>query len=156
MPKGKYPRAPLQTRFEAKVRKMENGCHEWQSTIHRDGYGKFWNGGGQMQAHRVAYSIYKGDPGDQWVLHTCDNRKCVNPDHLYLGTAAENTQDMFRRGRAIGNTRTDLDTVTRAQALYALGFSQQAIADMLGLYQTTISKYVRNAQKRLHGVTSCL
>lgn len=154
MPKGKYPRASLQTRFEAKVKKMESGCHEWQSTLHRDGYGKFWDGRSQTQAHRMAYSIYKGDPADHWVLHRCDNRKCVNPEHLYLGDAAQNTKDMFNRGRAIGNARANLDTVLRAQAFYALGFSQQKIADMLGLYQTTISKYVRNAQKRLQGVTT--
>jgi hypothetical protein len=117
MPKGKYPRASLQTRFEAKVKKMENGCHEWQSTIHRDGYGKFWDGRGQTQAHRIAYAIYKGNPFDQWVLHTCDNRRCVNPDHLYLGTPTQNAQDMFRRGRAVGRTRATLDVVVRAKAL---------------------------------------
>ena len=153
MPKGKYPQISLQTRFEAKVKKMESGCHEWQSTIHRDGYGKIWWDGRQVQAHRVAYMIYTGDPGDQWVLHSCDNRKCVNQNHLYLGTAAKNTQDMFERGRAVGNTRAGLDVVQRAQALYALGFSQQKIADKLGIDQTTVSKYVRNAQKRLQGVS---
>ena len=63
MPKGKYPQISLQTRFEAKVKKMESGCHEWQSTIHRDGYGKIWWDGRQVQAHRVAYMIYTGDPG---------------------------------------------------------------------------------------------
>jgi hypothetical protein len=154
MPKGKYPRASLQARFDAKVKRTESGCHEWQSTFHRDGYGKFWHVDRQVQAHRMAYMIYKGDPGDQWVLHKCDNRKCVNPEHLYLGTPAQNTSDMFERGRAIGNTRTSLDVVQRAQAFYALGFSQQKIADMLGIYQTTISKYVRNAQKRLQGASS--
>lgn len=149
MPKGVFPRKGLRERFEAKVKAVNSGCHEWQSTLHRDGYGKFWYEGGQVQAHRVAYLIYKGEvPDGMWVLHSCDNRKCVNPDHLYLGDAKKNTADMFSRGRAIGNTQHDIAKVEKALRLYAEGRSQQSIADELGIHQTTISKYLRGVQRR--------
>lgn len=150
MPKGVYPRKSLKARFEAKVAVVESGCHEWQSTIHRDGYGKFWHETGQVQAHRMAYQIYKGEvPEGLWVLHKCDNRKCVNPEHLYLGDAKQNVSDMHTRGRFVGRTKFGLDLVEKAKAMYAEGRSQQAIADELGINQTTVSKYIRGAQKRL-------
>ena len=150
MPKGVYERRPLKERFEAKVKAVESGCHEWQSTLHRDGYGKFWLETGQVQAHRVAYQIYKGEIADGlWVLHTCDNRKCVNPDHLYLGTAKQNTNDMHKRARNVGRTKYSMELVEKARALYADGRSQQSIADELGIHQTTISKFIRGVQHRL-------
>lgn len=150
MPKGVYQRKSLKERFEAKVVAVDSGCHEWQSTIHRDGYGKFWHETGQIQAHRMAYMIHKGEiPDGQWVLHKCDNRKCVNPDHLYLGDAKQNCADMHSRGRNVGRMKYSMELVEKAKAMYAEGRSQQSIADELGINQTTISKYVRGAQKRL-------
>lgn len=149
MPKGIYPRKSLIERFGAKVKVVESGCHEWQSTLHRDGYGKFWYECGQIQAHRMSYMINLGEiPPDKWVLHKCDNRKCVNPDHLYLGDAKQNVQDMHSRGRNVGNTRYSPDVIDRAREMYSNGMSQQKIADELGINQTTVSKYVRGAQAR--------
>lgn len=150
MPKGVYERKPLEARFLEKVKMMESGCHEWQSTLHRDGYGKFWLETGQVQAHRVAYQIHKGEiPDDKWVLHTCDNRKCVNPEHLYLGTPKQNAKDMHDRARFVGRTKYGIEIVEKAKAMYAEGLSQQSIADELGIHQTTISKFIRGAQNRL-------
>jgi hypothetical protein len=129
---------------------MPSGCHEWQSTLHRDGYGKIWLNGAQIQAHRVAYRLYKGeDPGDKWVLHTCDNRKCVNPDHLFLGDAKANTLDMHSKGRNVGRTTVPMETVEQCQRMYSEGYSQQKIADHFGINQATVSKYIRRAQARL-------
>lgn len=137
-----------QQRFEEKVKKMDSGCHEWQSVLHRDGYGKFYYNGNQIPAHRAAYQIYKGEIGGFMVLHTCDNRLCVNPEHLYLGNAKQNTADMHERGRNVGNTKYSLDLVNEAKEMYASGMTQQQIANKLGIDQTTISKYVRGVQAR--------
>lgn len=137
-------------RFWAKVERVESGCHEWQSTIHRDGYGKFWFNGKQVQAHRVAYILQVGEIGERLhVLHRCDNRKCVNPAHLYLGTPKQNTQDKIDRCGWHGNMRFPFDVVERARELYKTGMTQQKIADELGIHQTQVSRYI-NGKQRLH------
>lgn len=86
-------------RFMSKVKKQPSGCWEWQNTRNRGGYGGFGYKGKVWAAHRWSYYYHKGDPGDLMVCHTCDNRKCVNPEHLWLGTASDNMKDMVAKGR---------------------------------------------------------
>ena len=138
------------SRFALKVLQVESGCHEWQSTIRYDGYGKFWLNGKQEQAHRVAYLLYRGDiPCGAWVLHHCDNRKCVNPEHLYIGTAAQNSQDRSRRLRYACRKLTAYD-VAQIRELFALGeWSQVKLADRFGVGQAHISRIVRGDQRVL-------
>lgn len=80
----------------------ENGCWEWTSSIcSQTGYGKFlFNGKKDYGAHRASYILLVSEipPGD-WVLHHCDNRKCVNPDHLFLGNHTDNMRDAQAKGR---------------------------------------------------------
>lgn len=136
-------------RFSIKVRPVESGCHEWQSTLHRDGYGKFWLNGGQVQAHRVAYLLHRGEiPEGRWVLHTCDNRKCVNPEHLYLGDAKDNARDKVERCSWWGRMKYSFETIQEIRARYdAGGVSQQQLADEYGCDQTQVSRYVRGTQR---------
>ena len=137
------------TRFSSKIIKMESGCHEWQSTLHRDGYGKFWFDGAQRPAHRVAWILFVGEiPEDKWVLHTCDNRKCVNPAHLYLGNAQQNVRDKIERCSWWGNMRLSFETIQEIRARYESGKeTQQQLAEEYGCNQTHISSLVRR-QKR--------
>jgi len=134
-------------RFKAKVVKTPCGCHEWQSTIHRDGYGRFYFNGKNMQAHRVAYVLKFGlIPEGGWVLHKCDNRKCVNPDHLYVGDAKQNSKDRTQRLRY--KVVVPISRVHEIRALYATGdLTQQKIAEMTGVRQTQVSRYVRGTQR---------
>jgi hypothetical protein len=89
-------------RFWEKVKLAAKGvCWERQAGLDKkNGYGKFGVPGGWDRAHRVAWRLVHGEiPKGMFVLHECDNPKCVNPNHLYLGTKKDNAQDRERRGR---------------------------------------------------------
>lgn len=79
-----------------------SGCLLWSAAHDPKGYGRFGRGYGNMlKAHRVAYKLATGrTPGQLFVTHSCDNPRCVNPDHLSLGTPASNMRERELRGRA--------------------------------------------------------
>lgn len=129
-------------RFLSKIKVVENGCHEWQSTLNKQGYGKFWFEGKQVPAHRMAYELLIGEiPKGMCVCHHCDNPKCVNPDHLFVGTHADNFQDMLSKGRQWGNRKLSTEAVGEILTLIQLGkYSQQSIAERYGISQITVSR----------------
>lgn len=73
----------------------QTSCVLWTGALNSGGYPVTWKDGKTVYAHRVAANAVKG----QVVLHTCDNPACVNPDHLKIGTAKDNSQDMVAKGR---------------------------------------------------------
>ncbi|MCT7971173.1 HNH endonuclease signature motif containing protein [Laspinema olomoucense] len=75
-------------------------CWNWVKSIGNDGYGKAKRKGKTIRAHRLSYTFYKGEiPEGMFVCHSCDNPKCVNPEHLWLGSHYENEIDKTRKGR---------------------------------------------------------
>jgi hypothetical protein len=78
----------------------ETGCHEWVGTIKTNGYGSLMFQGKMMLAHRASFEHFKGPlVAGLNVNHKCDNRPCINPDHLYQGTQEQNIADMIERKR---------------------------------------------------------
>lgn len=135
------PRSDVYKRFKDKVKIVDSGCHEWQSTIKRDGYGQFHHDGRAQRAHKVSYELFKGEvPSGVVIMHTCDNKKCVNPDHLKLGTTRDNIADMDAKKRRGTKSKLTNADVAEIKKMLADRHSQQSIADKFGVYQTTISR----------------
>ncbi|MGW2169160.1 HNH endonuclease signature motif containing protein [Streptomyces sp. NPDC001705] len=93
--------APRPELFWPKVQWTRDGCWEWGASRHRNGYGQFHLPGKRHAlAHRASWLLLFGPiPDGLHVLHRCDNRPCVRPDHLFLGTRVDNMQDMAAKGR---------------------------------------------------------
>lgn len=88
-------------RFWGKTQRRESGCLEWMAGKFERGYGAFQIAGKTRKAHRLSWEISHGPiPSGMFVCHKCDNPACVDPEHLFLGTAKDNNQDMVNKGRA--------------------------------------------------------
>lgn len=134
----------------------ETGCWEWTGWIHPKGYGILTNHKlVKTRAHRFSYRKYRGPISDgKMVLHHCDNRKCVCPDHLYLGDARKNMADALARGRRKHvPSKLTYSMVLNIRVLYARGrHSMQNLADIYLVDQQTISLLLKG---RTHAKVAC-
>lgn len=122
-----------------------SGCWEWQGCRPR-GYGQIRLDGGMRLAHRAAWKAFRGPiPDGLCVLHRCDNPPCLNPEHLFIGTRADNNADKAAKGRARGavmpgrsNPSAKLTEDEVRQIRASVGQTQRALAARFGVTQPQI------------------
>jgi hypothetical protein len=139
-----------QQRFWEKVEKSPSGCWVWTARRSRSGYGEF-RYGTTVRAHRFSWLIANGSiPDGMFVCHRCDTPACVNPAHLFLGTADDNNKDRDRKGRAVfargesnGATYLTWDQVRGIRARYSEIRNAAAISRELGVAYKTVVNIVR-------------
>lgn len=129
-------------RFISKVEITEN-CWIWKAGKMKSGYGLFWLDK-QGSAHRASWILHNGEiPKGLCVCHKCDNPSCVNPDHLFLGTHKENTQDAIKKKRLVlQKTKIPKDQHDKIIHLYENGMTQREIGKIYNANQRQIWKII--------------
>ena len=128
-------------------KKFENACWEWGGRINDGGYGFVMFKGRYVMAHRKAWERHNGPiPEGLVVCHKCDNRRCINPHHMFLGTDADNVADMDAKGRRVvlrgsknGTAKLNEESVLKVKALLRDGSGLPEIAERFGVSVSTIS-----------------
>lgn len=127
-------------------------CWEWRGEIIRGkspgkgGYGRFVYLDRRVSAHRFAWEASRGEiPEGLWVLHRCDNRKCCNVEHLFLGTRQDNIRDMCEKGR--NNRKLSIEQVAEARAFYAKkNISQSTLAVRYGVSPAAVQNIMKKCR----------
>ena len=148
-PKSLHERIDDFWRYVKKDPNHPKKCWEWSKSLTTYGYGQFNINGCMWATHRLSYVIaHKIIPDGMCVCHKCDNAKCVNPDHLFLGTKNDNMQDMIQKGRAFHPTgenapmpKLSAQHVAEIRALYKMGFARKAtLARAYGIGRSAVGQ----------------
>lgn len=138
--------------FWSRVQKSE-GCWLWTGRLNDHGYGRFGLAGREPYAHHVSWVLHYGPkPAGAHVLHKCDVRNCVRPDHLFLGDQAVNSRDMWNKGRAVmaphhrgeqhGRSRFTEDQVREMRNRRSVGETLKSIGADFGASPGTVKNIV--------------
>jgi hypothetical protein len=149
-------------RFWSKVVKRDgpDGCWEWTGCRFPNGYGQLRVAGKSVGAHRLSWEMHHGPiPSGAQVLHRCDNKPCIRPDHLFLGSHTDNMADMVAKGRGRpgltvrperaprgtrnGNAKLTESDVREIRQRYDMGETQRGIAAAFGVTQGLVGHIVR-------------
>ena len=136
-------------RFWSKVQKTES-CWMWQNSCYTNGYGKFHYMGKHKRAHRVAWILVYGEiPKGLYVLHRCDEKRCVRPDHLFIGTQKENIRDAMQKKRFKPcRLPTSVETLAHIKAQYERGLGGvKKLAKMLHVSRQTVLRALNGVQR---------
>ena len=142
----------LHQRFEKFIMpEPMSGCWLWIGCLNNkaSGYGIFSSNNKPGLAHRMSYQMYKGEiPNGMCVLHSCDVRSCVNPDHLFLGTYFDNAKDMFSKGRntklraygeSVGGSKLKESDVLEIRNLKKIGVKTRFIVNKYNVTKENIN-----------------
>ncbi len=142
--------------FESKLTTTETGCKEWNGCRFLQGYGVVRMNGKNNKAHRVSLEIYLGRPihDNMFVLHSCNNPPCCNPDHLREGTHQENMNDKLDSGRQPRGEQNGKAKLTLKQVEEIRNnvnnLTQYQLADLYGVKRPCIAKIQRGKIWSLH------
>lgn len=158
MPKGIYKRKikSIEERFWKKVNKSRK-CWEWTACRNERGYGQIRIGRRAVLAHRVSWIIHFGGLSPYidslislCVLHKCDNPRCVNPSHLFLGTQQDNVVDKVKKGRQSSPhgeeshlSKLTEEEVNKIRELYKVGTSHKTIAKKFNISESNVGAIIR-------------
>lgn len=144
--------------IEDRVIISDRGCWVWKVSKNTAGYGQIRSCGGSWLAHRLAWSLYRGPiPAGLSVLHRCDNPPCCNPEHLFLGTAADNRLDAIAKGRQAHTLPAWASRIKRARSLTDEqvrlirhgGKKDRVFAEEMGVTRSTITRIRLGMRKQL-------
>ena len=143
-------RSDIKGRFLALVTKSDSGCWEWSGHRWSNDYGAFKINYKHYLAHRISYRLFVGPiPDGLFVLHHCDNKACVNPDHLFLGTQLDNMRDKVSKGRQqrgteINCAKLNEKAVREIRSLYGKdGWNYYNLGERYGVRAPTVEDVVK-------------
>jgi hypothetical protein len=143
----------LKERFEANyLPEPTSGCWIWVGSIMACGYGQIGFNYRNNYAHRVSYELHRGPIAfGLQVCHSCDNKWCVNPDHLFLGTPQDNSSDMVRKSRQTAGEKNPMSRLTPEliQSILQAPGTQREVAAKFGITQPHVSA-IRSKKRWAH------
>ena len=143
--------------FWGKCKENSKGCLIYQALPEKDGYVRIAHSlAGERRAHRIAWTLTNGKiPKNIGVLHRCDMPLCCNPEHLFLGTPNDNSEDMVKKGRSLRGSEDPAAKLTAKQVSYIKdfveqGLTYQSIADMFGISKGHVSNIIAKRAWKYH------
>lgn len=128
----------------SKTTTTESGCMEWQGGLDSSGYGQAGYKNKHTSCHRLIWKLIKGEiPKGMCVLHKCDNPKCINIDHLFLGTKKDNNHDKIKKGRHYSFSKLNPDKVNEIIISLKKGITQKELSMKFNVCFERISEIAR-------------
>lgn len=161
---GKWPRPSFRYRFETGyIVDPQTGCWNWCRQKFPKGYGAIYFNHHLIPAHRASLLIYKkfNIKSKLYVLHRCDNKSCVNPKHLFLGTAYDNYHDSKMKNRNCagerhGRSKLKYEQIREIRLLRRQGMTFVAIAKKFGVRHSTIMAIIKGETWKQEGIKKTL
>jgi hypothetical protein len=139
----------LEDAFWKYVQVVDHGCWEWLASLGNHGYGQLTFKQQKYTAHRLSWELHNGPiPDGLCVCHTCDNRSCVNPNHLFLGTRTDNLRDMTDKGRRVKGESHGGVKLTE-EIVLSIRSSEQSGVDLAAMYGVSPSTICSIRKRRI-------